>query len=247
MLTQGANGILHASLLSTVPGLIHGFSSRRLGDGRKDSVKQDIYTTLGVTGAMVMGAQVHGNRVAVVSDTSQGRVDDVDAVVSLPGNVGAFPAVRTADCVPILFVDPKRRIVAAAHAGWRGTKENIAAQTIRSMEQAGSSRSDILVGIGPHIGMCCYTVPKDRSDAFSALYPGDMKVTSQYQDMWHLDIGWVNYRQLRDGGIMPEHIDAPPVCTSCQIDTFYSYRKDTKETFGEMVSLIGWNDTGSSV
>lgn len=240
MLTQDTHGMFRASLLSAVPGLIHGFSSRRVGDGRKDSVKQVMYGSLGVTGTMIMGTQVHGNLVATISDTSKALIADVDGLISVSEMARVFPAVRTADCVPLLFVDPKRRIVAAAHAGWKGTQGNIAAQILAGMRNAGSDIADVLVSIGPHIGMCCYTVPKERAGIFTALYPQDEKVASEYQDAWHLDIGWVNYRQLKDAGVTTEHIDAPPVCTSCQIDAFYSYRKDTKETFGEMVSLIGW-------
>lgn len=142
---------------------------------------------------------------------------------------GVFVGVLVADCVPILMVDPKKRIVAAIHAGWRGTLGNIAASAVKIIGK------DIFVSIGPHIGPCCYTVPKDRADSFND--------TCTYFDgaNWHLDLGCANRLQLTEAGVPAAHIDTPVVCTSCQSDIFYSYRKDTKEAFGEMLGFVGFS------
>ncbi len=106
------------------------------------------------------------------------------------------------------------------------------------MVAAGCTPGDIRLSIGPHIGMCCYTVPDDRAEVFQKIFGNNEKITARERDGWHLDIGYVNYLQLVNAGIKKEHIDAPVTCTSCQVSEFNSFRKDTKKTFGVQLGII---------
>lgn len=215
-----------SSLLTKLPGVVHGFSGRNVGDMRRDRNNRDRFRQmLGLAHAPVFAQQTHGN--AIPGD---GLVSNTNPV-----------AVLTADCVPLLLVDPNARVCAAVHAGWKGTLGGIAGNAVRAMTHLGADTKRIYVAIGPHIAACCYDVRQERVEAFTKQFGGDEKMAFTQRGIWHLDIGWVNYRQLIDAGISPDYIDAPPTCTSCQNDTFFSYRKDKKETYGEMMAVIGLN------
>ena len=228
------------SLFSDIDGLIHGFSSRALGDGRTKSGKRAICNALFFDEkVMLQSKQIHSANIKMVSDTSTPVVPDADGLVT-DARSGVVLSVRTADCAPILLVDPVSHIASAVHAGWRGTAGEIVKHAVETMVQKGAKLADIRATIGPRIGMCCYSVDETRANFFMEKYSKDPKVISRIGDAWHLDIGWVNYLQLREAGLNAKNIDAPITCTSCQITDFYSFRKDTKSSFGEMLGVIGW-------
>lgn len=223
--------MIRSKLLQTVPSLLHGFSTRAMGDMKKDlQARKDFLDAVGIEGNVAIPEQIHGT---VVSDALEPKGSD--------GLVGRIPmGIITADCVPILAVDPQSRVVAAVHAGWRGTLGNIAKNMLDRMKDIEANVSGVLAWIGPHIGMCCYGVDQDRAKRFIDVLGEDPKTASFFEHAWHLDLGYVNYRQLVTSGVKPEHIDFALTCTSCQHDEFFSFRKDTKETFGEMMGVIGW-------
>ncbi len=240
MLHKDASGMYKTSLFSDIDNLVHGFSSRSLGDGRTQLGKSAICAALVYDEKNILQSkQIHSAVVKVVSGDSESVTPDADGLVAV-GDSGVALGVRTADCTPILLVDPVTRVTSAVHAGWRGSAGEIVAHAVETMVEKGANVSDIRATIGPHIGMCCYSVDESRVKIFTDKYPNDPKVISRIGDKWYLDIGWVNYMQLRNAGVRREHIDAPIMCTSCQIEEFYSYRKDTKESFGEMLGIIGW-------
>lgn len=214
---------MQSQILQNITGLSHEYSLRSDGDMR-DEENRKLFVH-----QCILPEQVHGNIVITIVDSSQSKVSGADGLVT--HQTGITLGVLVADCVPLLLVDPKKRIVAAIHAGWKGTLGNIAAVAVVAM---GSSPQDIFVSIGPHIGPCCYTVPRARADCFN-----DQCTYYDGAD-WHLDLGRANRLQLMGAGILSEHIDTPIVCTSCQSDIFYSYRKDSKSTFGEMLGYIGF-------
>lgn len=155
------------------------------------------------------------------------RVFFSDAVVS--NRPGFFALLTFADCVPLAFYDRNRGVVGAAHAGWRGTALGIAPRVVLTMvREFGSRPGDIVVGIGPSIGSCCYEVGADVIDRFkehdqepAALREGDrFKV-----DLWE-----TNARQLRDAGIPNGSIDNPRLCTSCSVSRFFSHRAENGTT-----------------
>lgn len=213
-----------STLLLHFDGVIHGFSSRLAGDMRPGTENRKRFaSTLGFSQSPVFAEQSHGN--AVPGD---GLVSHTHPV-----------AVITADCVPVLLVDPDSKVCAAVHAGWKGTLGGVVGNAVGEMVRVGGDKRRIYAAIGPHIGGCCYTVPEERANAFTHQFGKDEKMVLMMDGAWHLDIGWANYRQLIEAGLLPDHIDAPATCTSCQNQEFFSYRKDSKETYGEMMAVIG--------
>lgn len=224
------DGFYQSSFLVTVPSLVHAFSGRGMGDMKKDvTARKRFLAAVGIEVNVATPEQIHG---AVVSspDTPKGS----DGFVGR-STIGIF----TADCVPILAVDPQAQIVAAVHAGWKGTLLGIVGNMMETMKRQGVSEQRVLISFGPRIGACCYTVAEDRARLFLDQFK-DEKVAPYFEGAWHIDLAYANFRVLVDAGVPPEHIDAPPMCTSCQVSEFFSYRKDSKETFGEMMGVIGW-------
>ncbi|MDP1722620.1 MAG: peptidoglycan editing factor PgeF [Candidatus Gottesmanbacteria bacterium] len=237
MLTK-INGIgFQSTLLSPLDGIIHGFSNRLAGDMENSKENRDTFASrLGLRDSPILPEQVHDNRIQTIDKKSIGIVSGVDGLVSRDTSV----AVLAADCAAVLLVDPVAKICAAVHAGWKGTLGGVIGNAVGEMVRIGAEAQRIRVALGPHIGLCCYDVPEDRIGMFEDRFGRDEKMVAKIDGRWHLDIGWANYRLLIEAGLHPDHIDAPPTCTSCQSDTFFSYRKDSKETYGEMMAVIGF-------
>jgi YfiH family protein len=174
---------------------------------------------------------------------------------------GCFLGVQTADCVPILLADLKRRAVAAVHAGWRGTLQRIVAKAIGKMQmQFGTKPADLLAAIGPSIGGCCYEVGTEvasefrsqfanASEWFDEFRTGDEPNPLQWLNMappGHqpppksvlLDLRKANRAQLLDAGLRAQNIIVSDLCTACRRDLFFSYRKEAGTT-GRLLSAIG--------
>lgn len=205
--------------------IIHAFTTRTQGDMKNSRAnrKKAICDFFGDNREVMTMPQKHTSDIGV------------DALVTNRKDVAL--AVFAADCVPILFADGQ--VIAAAHAGWKGTLGGITTNTINEMKKNGSNPKEIFVWIGPHIGMCHYDVPPDRAQKYEQLFH-DPKIVSFFENKWHIDIGMANYRQLIDAGITPEHIKAPITCTACQVDTYFSYRKEKDELEGEIMGVIGF-------
>ena len=198
------------------------FTTRHDGDIRKKK-----------TGDTIFAEQVHGNKIAVVYLKDKGKtIAGVDGLVS--GDHVRLGVV-VADCVPILAYDDDRGVIGAVHAGWKGTLGNIAGNLIGTMQMEGADPKKIRAFIGPHIGACCYDVPKQRAKRFLAI---TRQAASFFEGRWHVDIGFSNYTQLIAAGIEKNNIHAPVFCTSCQVDRYFSYRKDTKDSFGEQMGSV---------
>jgi len=188
--------------------------------------------------------QVHGTE-ALVLDQRSARVPKsstdahgYDAIVT--DQPGVLVTVETADCVPILLLDPVRGVSAAVHAGWRGTVGGIVPKTVAVMQNRfGCSLRSIRAAIGPSIGVCCYEVdgpvlgPMKSSFPYWAEVVEDVKGTKA-----HLDLRGFNRRQLEETGVSPDRIETVNLCTACHPDLFYSYRRDGART-GRMSSGIG--------
>ncbi len=208
----------------------YAFTDRKQGDMKKSEAnrKKALRRIFGSERPILTVLQKHTGTVGI------------DAVVTVRRD--AAVAVFAADCVPILFSDERKGIVAAAHAGWRGTLEGISGNTVSAMISRGSKPEDIRVWIGPHIGSCHYDVPEDRAHRFLSAFGGDPTVASFTDGHWRVNLGRANYRQLRDQGVWESHIQDVGMCTACNVDTYFSYRKDRKETFGEIMACIGFSD-----
>jgi YfiH family protein len=150
-----------------------------------------------------------------------------DALIS--DRAGIIVGVKTADCVPVLLVDTSACIVAAIHAGWRGSAENIVGGAVREMAAKWRTRPENLrAAIGPSIGVCCYEVGTEVAKQFQRWIP----VTKNR----HLDLPAVNEAQLRAEGV--DDIWKSGECTFCMADRFFSFRRE-REHAGRMLSFIG--------
>lgn len=237
MLTN-SHDIVSSSLLSGLKGVMHGYSTKKYGDARKpENANTFIRAATGRDIPYTKAQQIHGAVIAEVNHTSPSVISGADGLVTAEKNT--VLEVHVADCVPILFVDPDAGVSAAVHAGWKGTRSHIVKEAVEHMKRLGADVSRIRASIGPHIGGCCYTVPVERVHEFEAAFGADPRIAFQSGNNWYLDLGYANLKELLNAGIVPEHIDAPITCTSCMSDTFYSYRKSTKETFGEIIGVIG--------
>ena len=150
--------------------------------------------------------------------------------------------VLAADCVPVLMYDPRVRVIAAVHAGWRGTVGRITAKTVERMrEEFGCEPRDVIVGIGPSIGPCCFEVGEEvveaaregLGDLTGLIEPG--KQAGKYL----LNLWEANRRQLRQVGVEDIRIEVAGICTVCHHDRFFSYRGDRGNTgrFGAGIML----------
>ena len=190
--------------------------------------------------------QIHQDNIAMV-DGSYLKKD-----CFLPGN--AFPETdalvtdvpgitlmtRYADCVPLIFYDPKTHTVAISHAGWKGTLLHIAQKTVEVLvKDYHCQPQHILAAIGPSIGPCCYQINSTMADqAVKELYKAQEYFVKSTNDDLYFDLWQANKKQLQSAGIKDEHLYSAELCTSCNFDLFYSYRKGKKVT-GRFGALIG--------
>ena len=184
--------------------------------------------------------QVHSAAVGIVDERDKGRVrPQTDALVT--ATPGVLLMLRFADCVPILFCDPLRRVAGLAHAGWRGTVAGVARATVQAMESTfGCHPSDILAGIGPAIGPCCYAVGEDVVQAVHQAFPDASRLLrSQANGRWHLDLWAANRDQLTRAGV--RQVEVAGVCTACHTEEWFSYRAERGKT-GRWGALIGLRD-----
>lgn len=190
-------------------------------------------------GQFVFPRQTHSDRVVVVtSENFTNTIDDTDALIT--NELGLFICVQTADCVPILLFDPVKKVVAAIHAGWKGTISKIAKKTIGQMtEKFGCNPADIVAGIGPSIHIHAYEVGPEVVQAVEAnfsnspaLLKPSMNEGRAYFDLWE-----ANQTVLLESGIQEENIELMGLCSFEQADLFYSARRDGSDT-GRMVSGI---------
>lgn len=188
------------------------------------------FNALGINqNRLAVPEQVHGAHVQRI--TEPGFYEKTDGLVT--NSPGVFLSISVADCVPIFYFDPCRKAIGVAHAGWRGTKEEVAKKTLGKMvEEFGTEPKDVLVFIGPYIGSCCYAVEGKNNWNKDFLKKGDAR------HQWYLDLWAANRRQVVTAGVKEEHIVASGFCTNCNRRLFYSYRGEKGKT-GRMLGIIG--------
>ncbi len=190
--------------------------------------------------AVVSVEQVHGTDILVV-DRAVGGAEtfpgEWDAIVT--DQAGVLVTVRTADCVPVLIHDSGSRVVAAVHAGWRGTVAGIIPQTLSLMRrQFGSDPASLSMAIGPAVGPCCYEVAAPVLKGLRANFVDWRSVIrGTGPDVARLDLRELVRRQALLEGMNPGGIRTVRVCTVCHPDLFYSYRREGAVN-GTMVSGI---------
>ena len=272
-------------LLAQLPWLVHGFSTRQGGvstcygggtlnlsltqHDKRENVERNrvlFLQAVGATGSdgrpwpLVQLKQIHSSIVNRVTDAAQPLTGDgliTDAA-------GLLLAIKTADCVPVLVADVKRRAVGAFHAGWRGTVARVVEKGIGEMRrQFGSVPRDLRAVIGPSIRQCCYQVGSEvraefqsqfsyADELFEEVFDADA-IHVRYPLLFlnqrapghgelgpeiHLNLVEANKRQLQDAGIREEQISVIEGCTACDTARFFSHRAEFGQT-GRMMAVIG--------
>jgi hypothetical protein len=269
------------------PWLWHGFSTRKggvsrifcaedapgelnlgfsVGDEREAVIQNRGLLAEAITGnaaaPLITVRQIHSNVLVVASACDAERQCKADGLMT--DEPGLLLGIMTADCIPVLVADRKRRAVAAFHAGWRGTVKRIVETGIGRMRlQFGSRPEDLIAAIGPGIGACCYAIGEEvlssfesqfvyASDLFREVYDSD-PVRTKYPMLFltqrapghsaigpslHLDLMEANRRQLLAAGLKPSAIRLVGGCTSCQPDLFFSHRASQGHA-GRMLGVIG--------
>jgi YfiH family protein len=189
---------------------------------------------------IVRVSQVHGRKVLVIdrerSPWRSMEVHEADAIVSTDPSLAI--AVRVADCVPILIADTSHRVVAAVHAGWRGTCAGVASATIEAIDELGIPASNLVATIGPSMGGCCYQVDDKVRTTFLSMTPDAVEWFSEDgPGHWKLDLWKANRDQLEAAGVAPDSIQVMGVCTKHNNDVCWSYRGDGSNA-GRMVAAI---------
>jgi YfiH family protein len=289
-LREAQSKILHADSLTPVPWLIHGFSTRlggvsrayggkslNLGFTREDpprAVKQNRAAFLrqvflphvgairkGREWPLVTLRQIHSDLIHCVSEVPEPGLTG-DGLITRTS--GLLLAILTADCLPVILVDAKRRVVGVFHAGWRGTVKRIVEKGVGEMQRwFGTHPRDLRAAIGPGVHGCCYAVGPEVRTQFESQFEYGGKLFREVEESdpvrekypllfltarapghselpkkIFLDLVEANRRQLLAAGVAAKNISASQLCTSCRTDLLFSYRAE-KGVTGRMMAVAG--------
>jgi len=282
--------ILQADSLKAIPWLVHGFSTRpggfskayggltlNLGFTQQDAraaveknrekfLQQLGATSKGRVWPLVILRQIHSDLIHCVSDLPKNA--PVNSALAGDGIITQQPrlllGILTADCLPVILVDAKRRAIGVFHAGWRGTVKRIVEKGVGEMHRYfGTLPGDLRAAIGPGVHNCCYTVGPEVRATFESQFEYGSKLFHEVEDSdpvrekypllfltarapghsvlpkkIFLDLVEANRRQLLASGVAAKHISASPLCTSCQTGLLFSYRAE-KGVTGRMLAVSG--------
>jgi len=175
--------------------------------------------------------QVHSNNVRIADEAGfQGKGDGM-----VTGKKGNYLSITTADCVPIFLYLPRKKGVALIHCGWKGAQKVIVGETMSTLKQYFGvfGSEDLFCGIGPHIKKCCYEFSKDDVDVFDRQYYDNHK-----KDKVKLDLTSIVKDQLLSEGLRHCNIEISELCTCCNEELLYSYRRENSLK-GRMINIIG--------
>jgi len=277
--------ILQADSLASIPWLVHGFSTRAGGVSRayggkslnlgftpedsRRAVEQNRAAFLRELGAVRKGhelplvtvRQIHSDLIHCVPEMPEAPLAGDGLVTQTPG---LLLAILTADCLPVILADTKRRAIGVFHAGWRGTVKRIAEKGVGEMQRwFGSRPRDIKAAIGPGVHGCCYSVGPEVRTQFESQFEYGSKLFREVEESdpvrekypllfltarapghselpkkIFLDLVEANRRQLLAVGVPAKNISASPLCTSCHTDLLFSHRAE-KGVTGRMMAVAG--------
>jgi YfiH family protein len=214
------------------------YSSLNLGaftNDHKEAVqrnKEILYTDLGINGDQIASSfQCHGNEVLNVVEP--GYYEGFDALITNKKDI--FLQILVADCTPMLLFDPQNEVVAAIHAGWRGTVNNIVQKTLEKMKDVfNTNPSDCFAYVGTCISQPFFEVDEDVAEYFDQ----EFYVFDKEKNKYFIDLKDCNVRALSDAGLMKNHIAVSPFCTVKDNHLFFSHRHE-KGTTGRFGVIIG--------
>ena len=231
--------------LEKIDGIKHVFTTRQNGLGARNigikspSDWDSVAAEFGVSADRVVTVnQVHGDTIITVDSGNFRNTRLVEADALITKAAGLAIGIDTADCVPILLVDPAALAVAAVHAGWRSTVKKIVRKTVGMMhDEFGSDPAGMIAAIGPAIGPECYEVDEPVMGPVREAFPFWSEVaTPRGSGKWGLDLAWANKLELMQSGLLERNIHSLGMCTSCRRDLFYSFRAEGRT--GRMLSAI---------
>lgn len=246
---EGNLNLFQFENLGRISGLVHFVTSRKGGASKppydtlnlglhtadnKDHVFTNRMLLANATGIsaekFLYAKQIHSGDALIIDRTAieNGILKEnpsTDAMIT--SEPGICLMVMVADCVPILLFDPVLKISAVIHAGWRGTVQLIASNTVQKMiEYFGCDPADIIAGIGPSSGPCCYEVGEEVVQSVEANF-GNTEgylIKKENTSKPHFDLWYANRKQLIDSGLNPENIETAEICTQCNSQVFFSSR-----------------------
>ncbi len=230
-MTESGGKVLRIPRLEGIPGLVHGFGTR---DWKEADFSRDPGLTLF---QLVLMNQLHSDAVHVLRKEPKRELGGDGLVTARPG---VLIAVKTADCLPALLVDPRRRVVAAVHCGWRSTRKKILQRVVGILEREfDSSPDDIIAAFGPCIGPECYEVGEDVRASFETSgFPARVvKSKPGVGGKFLLDLRAANAWLLGEAGFRAENILGVDRCTHCD-PGLLSYRRDGDQN-NRMFNFIG--------
>jgi YfiH family protein len=284
VLNKNTVNIVRATNLAKIPWLVHGFSTRtggfsrayggkalNLGFTKDDSstaVERNRKAFLGRLAApashtwpLVTLRQIHSDIIHFLDSEPRTPLTGDGLITNIPG---LFLAIQTADCLPIILVDPRHKAVGVFHAGWRGTVQRIVEKGVGAMRRHfGSNPNDLRAAIGPGIHGCCYEVGEEVREKFESQFAyaaglfREVKESDPVREKYpllfltarapghsdlpkktFLDLTEANRRQLIAAGVRPKRIEASTLCTNCRTDLLFSYRAENGKT-GRMMGVAG--------
>lgn len=246
------NGVVYLTFPKlAAAGVRHGFSTRMGGvskgylgtmnlsftrGDREENVRENFRRIADAIGfreeQLVFSAQVHETKIRKVTAANRGEgitketAPGIDGLATDEADVPLYTSY--ADCVPLLFYDPQKKVVAMAHSGWRGTAARIGAKMVHFMEKEYGSRAEnIIAAVGPSICRKCYEVSEDVAQAFREAFRPEqfpLLFDEKGQGKYQLDLWEANRIILTEAGILPEHLDVTDLCTCCNHDKLFSHR-----------------------
>ena len=261
--------VVQIAAMSSIPWLLHGFSTRGGGvslvycglssagdlnlgftdaDDKANVAANREHFLRAVTGdpafPLVTARQIHSASVKILTSTdreTESLPEPVDGIIT--AEAGILLGIQTADCIPVLVVDQAQRVVAAFHAGWRGTLKRVVEGGVGQMRaEFGCKPENMVAAIGPGIGGCCYRVGEEVRSGFASQFSYAPELFHEVDEGQgknpYLDLVEANRRQLLDSGLAAAAISGVGECTSCRTDRYFSYRAERGFT-GRMLSVIG--------
>lgn len=279
---RGEITVLRSALLAEIPWLVHGFSTRQGGvseayGGNQLNLgftAQDTREAVEANRALFLRqltgeekiwplASVHQIHSPAIFRLRRGEVLPHSGDGLITSARRQIVSIRTADCVPVIVADRKKRAVGVFHAGWRGTVARIVEKGVGEMRlQLGCQPRNLVACIGPCIGSCCYSIGEEVEEAFDSQFAYSKELFENVFDSWslsakypllflnqrapghgepamarHLNLVEANRRQLLDAGLPEANVESLNLCTSCRTDMFFSYRKEGNT--GRMMAAAG--------
>lgn len=238
-------GLVNHGFSTRIGGVSEGiYNSMNLSYNRgdkKENVDQNFHRLCKAVGVkretLVFSDQVHEDKIHIVKEAGE-EVSEIDGLVTNKSDITLVTSY--ADCVPLYFLDPVKKVIALAHAGWRGTVKNIGGKTVEAMKREYSCDSrDIIAGIGPSIGLCCFEVSEDVKLEVEKLFYRDIidKIVKITNNKYYIDLWQTNKELLLQAGLLEQNIETTDLCTMCNKKVFFSHR-GTNGKRGNMVAVM---------